>query len=772
MVHTDGRPGPPSWTLLTGPLDPENTLALLTGLADRHGLHLARADGDAVHLAQNSGEPVVSVSWRPAPPGPASTLGHQVPAQPRTQVLLTRDPGADAAATSSFTAALEAALLPYSQAELDTITASMPLVRHFSTPDPALDGWALIFRDHYLEHSVGFVLGLHRSGIPAAWIFTLAKGDHIRNRHRIDATFRSLGFRSAVLDNAAINDPDAHRGALTPVLAELDAFIDAAHAAGRRVLVVDDGGLLASGYGAAAAPRQVDAAIELTVSGLKRITAAGPLAVPVLNLARSTVKTLLGYPEIADSCLRRLRALIPAHKVIGRPVTLLGYGTLGSRLAHGLRSLGARVSIVDTDIRALVTAAEAGYPTRRTLAEAITADPPFLLAATTGEIALSPTDLPLLPDGLLLAPFATRDFSLLVDGDLAEQAAQIPGLGVRYRLSGDRHVTLLGDGRSLNLFEADSIPNQGYDAYRAGTLVAAKALCARPDAFPVGVHVAPADEAIAARPPPPGPHRRQRPVPACHHAAGPDLPRCPDRTRPADHARVRDLHQGPHPRHRPRPVRRPHLRRPRLRVAAHARRTPRRDPRGGLPGLPGRQPQRRRPVGHLRPPALRPRPHRTHLPTPRERQPPAPRTRLVHPRPAHPARPRSRHHARPLATRAPPGRRPPPAPGPARRTNPLHPAPGPRHRPRRLATRPQPPPAHRRTRRPAPARGHPHRLTPAHLGPPGRRGPAGRRTATRTRPRAAAAHRGHGRPPTRLATTSIQDGHHSRGSREPVTCTC
>ena len=105
--------------------------------------------------------------------------------------------------------------LPYSWAELDTITESMPLVRHFSAPDAALDGWALIFQDHYLEHSVGFVLGMHRSGVPAEWIFTLAKGDQTRNRHRIDATFRHLGFRSAVLDNAAINDPDTHRDTLT-----------------------------------------------------------------------------------------------------------------------------------------------------------------------------------------------------------------------------------------------------------------------------------------------------------------------------------------------------------------------------------------------------------------------------------------------------------------------------------------------------------------------------------------------------------------------------
>ncbi|MEV6936692.1 DUF317 domain-containing protein, partial [Streptomyces sp. NPDC051132] len=70
-----------------------------------------------------------------------------------------------------------------------------------------------------------------------------------------------------------------------------DAFLGAAHAAGRRVLVVDDGGLLAGGYGALGTPRTVDAAPELTVSGIKRIAAAGPLAIPVLNLARSQVKS-------------------------------------------------------------------------------------------------------------------------------------------------------------------------------------------------------------------------------------------------------------------------------------------------------------------------------------------------------------------------------------------------------------------------------------------------------------------------------------------------
>jgi predicted dehydrogenase len=50
---------------------------------------------------------------------------------------------------------------------------------------------------------------------------------------------------------------------------------------------------------------------------------------------------------------------------------------------------------------------------------------------------------------------------------------------------------------SLNLYEADSIPNQGYDAYRAGTLIAATELCRRIDHLDPGVHTDLVDEIIA-----------------------------------------------------------------------------------------------------------------------------------------------------------------------------------------------------------------------------------------------------------------------------------
>jgi hypothetical protein len=174
---------------------------------------------------------------------------------------------------------------------------------------------------------MGFLLSAHRVGIPTKWIFALAKGDQTRNRDRIHATLLDQGFA---------------------------------------------GGLLAQGYGRVDTPRRVDAALKLTVAGLKRIAAAGPLGIPVLNLARSQLKTHLGYPEIADSRPRRLRQLLPAYKFIDRAVLMIGFGTLGSRLAAALHAQGCHISVVDTDPLALIVTAESGYPTFRAVGDNLT----------------------------------------------------------------------------------------------------------------------------------------------------------------------------------------------------------------------------------------------------------------------------------------------------------------------------------------------------------------------------------------------------------------
>lgn len=90
--------------------------------------------------------------------------------------------------------------------------------------------------------------------------------------------------------DAGADDTSQFRGKARRAAAQVDEFIRSAHHAQRKVLAIEDGGLLALGYGRPGADNPIDAALELTVSGLKRITVAGPLSVPVWNMARSAEK--------------------------------------------------------------------------------------------------------------------------------------------------------------------------------------------------------------------------------------------------------------------------------------------------------------------------------------------------------------------------------------------------------------------------------------------------------------------------------------------------
>ncbi|MDT8913516.1 hypothetical protein [Amycolatopsis sp. PS_44_ISF1] len=457
-------------------------------------------------LVLASGGTLVEVHVADSPVDPSATLDPVCPAVARSRaVLLSSEappgPGrAGPVVTREFAERLRHCAVAYTEAELDSITHAMPMLESVLGDDSPLAGWALIFRDHFVENSVGFLRAVERCGMPPEWIFALSKGDKTAHRDRVHATFLRRGYSSGVLDNSVIN-----RTATVAELEEarasgaaVDRFIHRAHQSGRRVLVVDDGGLLAQGLGSNHLVEEaVDAALELTVSGLKRIEGLpGGVTIPVFNMARSALKATIGYNEIADSCLRRVRVLLAGQKVIGRSVLCVGFGTLGRRLALGLRALGCSVAVVDTDIITLIRAAEEGFATHRSLAAALERDQPFLIAGSTGDRVVSPDTLPLLPDGVFLAGFATKDFSLFTDQPHGLPQVALPGVGVRYRLPGDREVTLLGDGRSLNLFEYEGIPNRGYDLYRAGTLLAAEEMCRRCEELEPGVHTTIVDELV------------------------------------------------------------------------------------------------------------------------------------------------------------------------------------------------------------------------------------------------------------------------------------
>lgn len=145
---------------------------------------------------------------------------------------------------------------------------------------------------------------------------------------------------------------------------------------------------------------------------------------------------------------------------------------------------------------ALIRAAEEGFETARSLRAALEREAPFLITGSTGAQAVTPEDLTALPNGVFLAGFATKDFSLFSLNSENLPVRQIADIGTEYVLPDGGSVVLLGDGRSLNLYEAEGIPNQGYDAYRAGTYLVATAMCRSAKDLPPGVHLEVADQVI------------------------------------------------------------------------------------------------------------------------------------------------------------------------------------------------------------------------------------------------------------------------------------
>ena len=182
-------------------------------------------------LADGSGRTVATVRWRPCEPSRAGTMSHLAVPEPHLEILIDPAPAAGPAIAPVITR-LAARVRQYSPAELAQITAAMPLTARFSVPHPGFAGWALIFRDHYVENTLGFLLGARRAGIPAEWILALAKGDRTRNRDRIHATLTAHGIASGLLDNTAINAAASRPGDLARALEPVDAFTGAARAAG------------------------------------------------------------------------------------------------------------------------------------------------------------------------------------------------------------------------------------------------------------------------------------------------------------------------------------------------------------------------------------------------------------------------------------------------------------------------------------------------------------------------------------------------------------
>ena len=354
--------------------------------------------------------------------------------------------------------------LEYSDNEILTILDDMKITKDYSEKHKGvLKNVAIIWRDHFLEENIGLLSGFVTLGVEPNDILALDKGDSTLHRFEITATFKKMGFNVDALDNSSLED-DKLMKIGTKIVSD---FIN--ERKDKKIIILDDGAIITKILNKVHF-NNVISVIELTEMGLRRINKLDKVDYPVLNVAKTKLKRNLVYPEISNSLFIRITELLGGEKLVGRSAILCGYGDMGEILAERFRALGVRVSVVDIDTMRLIVAGERGFNTYNNIVDAVKNELPFIIIGASGYYSITEEIFPYLLQKTYITAGATAD--LKVFDNYKEGSIYIPKLGTVYSID-DKDIIVLGNGRSVNLYYSEAIPNKSNDIFKAGTLVTA-----------------------------------------------------------------------------------------------------------------------------------------------------------------------------------------------------------------------------------------------------------------------------------------------------------
>lgn len=242
----------------------------------------------------------------------------------------------------------------------------------------------------------------------------------------------------------------------------LEQRLAAAKKSGRKVLVMDDGGLtemLLDKYPELAKDRQLIKIVEQTRRGIT-VADGVELHEAVVNVAQSWSKYVEG-PMIGSSletkAIARLKA-IGVEKLKGKHIGLVGYGTIGGPLAQFLKKSGAIVTVLDKSEASLKDAKQHGLHTETDRKKFFSAQD--IVFGATGVRSITADDIALLKNGAILGSCSSKLVEIDVDA-LAAMAKEKGGKlevidgkshppTVRYTGRDGKAVTLLARGFPLN----------------------------------------------------------------------------------------------------------------------------------------------------------------------------------------------------------------------------------------------------------------------------------------------------------------------------------
>ena len=253
----------------------------------------------------------------------------------------------------------------------------------------------------------------------------------------------------------------------------VDAAIDI-----RPHIAIDDG---ADVIGALHATRRdlldnVIAATESTATGVLRLRALeadGVLAFPVIAVSEAQTRNLFDNRYGAGQST--VDALVRATNVLlaGRAVVVAGYGWCGRGVAERARGMGAHVTVLEVDPLRALQAAMDGFRVS-TMAEAASSGDVFVTATGCRDV-IRPEHVALMRDGAVLANAGRAAIEIDVPGVRALAVATgSPRPSVEaLTLADGRTVSLLAEGRVVNLVAAEGHPASVMDVIFASQALAA-----------------------------------------------------------------------------------------------------------------------------------------------------------------------------------------------------------------------------------------------------------------------------------------------------------
>jgi adenosylhomocysteinase len=218
-------------------------------------------------------------------------------------------------------------------------------------------------------------------------------------------------------------------------------------------ILLDNGADLVAGVVAAGRADQIVGGTEETTSGGYRLRAemAGQVPFPVVVINDSPLKAIgenkhaVGQ-SVVESFMRITNLMVP-----GRRFVVAGYGWCGRGVAHYLRALGGKVAVVEVDEIKAFEAALDGYRVANMLDLAEWGE---VFITATGHPQILGTDFfAVVADGAMLVNCGHFPWEIDIPAlrELATDSTVIDTAIERIDLPGGRHVTLLADGRMMNL---------------------------------------------------------------------------------------------------------------------------------------------------------------------------------------------------------------------------------------------------------------------------------------------------------------------------------